>query len=54
MFLGATDVNPYDAGGFFGQHEMMQKTLKNDWNPGTWVLIWKYLELSNEYHHDRV
>ena len=20
----------------------MQKTLKNDWNPGIWVLIWKY------------
>ena len=21
---------------------MMQKYLRNDWNPGTWVLIWEY------------
>ena len=28
-----------------------KKKLKNDINPGKWVLIW---ELSNEYQHDRV
>ena len=33
--------NPYAAGGLFDQHKMVQKALKNDWNPGTWVLIWE-------------
>ena len=32
-------VNPYAGGGYFCQYEMMGKKLKNDWNPGTWVLI---------------
>ena len=31
--------NPYAGGGWFGQYKMMQNTWKNDWNPGTWVLI---------------
>ena len=22
--------------------KLCKKTLKNDWNPGTWVLIWEY------------
>ena len=32
------------------------ENLENDWNPGTWVLVWEYPErgLSNEYQHDRV
>ena len=31
------------------------KNMKNDWNPGTWVLIWEYSqELSNEYQHEKV
>ena len=34
-------INPYTAGGEFGQYQMMQKS-ENDRNPGTWVLIWKY------------
>ena len=30
--------------------------LKNDWNPGTWVVIWEcsQQELPNEYQYDRV
>ena len=28
--------------------------MNNYQNPGTWVLICKYSELSNEYQHDRV
>ena len=35
-------LNPYAAGGWFDQFKMMQKKLKNDWNPGKWVLIWEY------------
>ena len=27
-------VNPYAAGGYFGQYKMIQKKLNNDWNPG--------------------
>ena len=35
-------LNPYAAGGLFGQYEMIQKKIyKNYWNPATWVLIWQ-------------
>ena len=34
--------NPDVAGGQFGQYKIMQKSCKNDWNPGTWVLIWQF------------
>ena len=30
------------------------KKAENDWNPGKWVLIWHFTQLSNEYQHDRV
>ena len=26
----------------FGQYKLIQKKTENDWNPGTWVLIWEY------------
>ena len=35
--------NPYAVYGLFDQYKMMQKKLKNDWNPGKWALIWEYL-----------
>ena len=35
-------INPYAAGGWFGQYKIMKNKLKNDWNPGKWVLIWEY------------
>ena len=31
---------------------MIKKKLENDWNPGTWVLIWEYTQLSNEYQYN--
>ena len=34
-------VNLCAAGGYWDQNKMMQKNIKNDWNPGTWVLIWE-------------
>ena len=40
---GLCFVNPYAGGGQFGRYEMIKKKLKNDWTPGTWVLIWEYL-----------
>ena len=33
---------PFIAGGEFGHYKMMQKNMKNYWNPGEWVLIWEY------------
>ena len=27
-------LNPYAAGGYFGQNKIMWKKLKNNWNPG--------------------
>ena len=30
---------PLCCGGKFGQYKMMQKNLRNDGNPGIWVLI---------------
>ena len=32
-------INPYAAGGYFEQYKMIQKILKDDGNPGKWVLI---------------
>ena len=49
-------LNPYAAGGLFAQYKMMQKNLKNDWNPGTYGYSSEssQWELSNEDQHDRV
>ena len=32
--------NPYAAGGSFGHYKMLQKTLKNDWNPDSWNMAY--------------
>ena len=49
------NVNPYDAGGLFGQHKMMQKRLKMT---GNLAHGYSYestqQELSNNYQDDRV
>ena len=34
--------NPCAGDGLFGQYKIMQKTLRNDWNPGTWILSESY------------
>ena len=49
-------INPYAAGGYFGQYKKYAKILKNDWNPGMWVTHLESTprELSNKYQHDRV
>ena len=49
-------INPYAAGGLFGQNKMMQKTWKNDWNPVAhgYSSESAQRELSYEYQHDRV
>ena len=36
------NINSYADGGSFGQYKIMQKNMKNDWNPGKWALIWEY------------
>ena len=40
MNSSLTVLNPRAAGGKFCLYKMMQTP--NDWNPGKWVLIWKY------------
>ena len=51
----SNSINPYAAGGYFGQYEIMQKTWKN---PETLAHGYSsesaQQELSNEYQHDRV
>ena len=43
--------NLYAGGALFGQYKMM----KNDWNPGRWVLMWGYsMWAIQEYQHKRV
>ena len=48
-------INPYPAGGYFGQYQMMQfpekniETLANGYSSVTTMR-----ELSDEYQHDRV
>ena len=41
VFSKLLEINPFAAGGWFGQYKMMQHR-KNDWNPGKWVLTWEY------------
>ena len=58
MVLGKTCqsmVNPYAAGGQFGQYKMMQKTWKMTETLGhEYSSVSTEGELSNEYQHDRV
>ena len=35
-------VNPYAAGGQIWPIQNDAKILEDNWNPGTWVLIWEY------------
>ena len=48
-------LNPYVAGGYFGQYKMMQKSLEfiETWANGYSSDITQQ-ELSNEYQYDRV
>ena len=56
LFIMFELLNPYAASGWFGQYKMIQKPLKNDWNPGTWVYSFESTqrELPDEYQHDGV
>ena len=36
-------ISPYADGGLIWPIQNDAKKLKNDWNPGKWVLIWKYI-----------
>ena len=42
IYVQCIVFNTYAAGNLIDQYKMMQKTLRNDWSPDTWVLIWEY------------